>query len=141
MINTPQTSTGHSYTAEIRFTGEHLDPSSISKRIGLEPTNSRTLANARSKGRIARPFWAYNGQNEPGFNSEWHSLEFGLEFLLRRLAPKQATVLELSREHEGVLWCGHFQTSFDGGPVLSPKILMEIAGFGLPLFIDNYFSD
>jgi hypothetical protein len=33
-----------------------------------------------------------------------------------------------------------FSASFDGGPTLSPELLRELADFGVPVFIDNYFE-
>lgn len=106
----------------------------------LEPSGSLTRLAASSSSRSRRPFWAYNGQGEEGFLLDWRSLEDGLTFLARRLAPLRSTVVDLSQTFDGIWWCGHFQSSFDGGPTLSPKILAEVASFGLPLFIDNYFA-
>jgi hypothetical protein len=40
-----------------------------------------------------------------------------------------------------ILWCGHFQSSFDGGPTLSPELLKQLGEFEVELFIDNYFSE
>ena len=140
MSGQSQPLTDHSYTVEIRFYGDNLDPSEISRRMQLEPSGSLTRLAANSSGRSRRPFWAYNGQGEEGFLLEWQSLEEGLIFLARRLAPIRLTVIDLSQTFEGIWWCGHFQGSFDGGPTLSPKVLAEIASFGLPLFIDNYFA-
>lgn len=95
---------------------------------------------SEAKERKKRPFWAYNGEGEEGAQSEWQSLEDGLNFLLRRLSHHRPMVIELAKNHEGIWWCGHFQSSFDGGPTLSPKLLTELASYGLPLSIDNYFS-
>lgn len=130
----------HSYTVELRFTGDGLVPSEITRRLCLEPTNSLDSLTGSAKGRKRRPFWAYNGQSEDKPESEWLSLEQGFEFLLQHLAPCKTTVIELSQDFEGIWWCGHFQDSFDGGPKLSSEILTEIASYGIPLFIDNYFA-
>jgi Domain of unknown function (DUF4279) len=135
-----QPPTDHSFTVEIRFYGDRLDPSEISRRMHLDPSGSLTLSAASSSSRTRRPFWAYNGQGQKGFLPEWQSLEQGLAFLVHRLAPVRSTVVDLSKTFEGIWWCGHFQSSFDGGPTLSPKVLAEVASFGLPLFIDNYFT-
>lgn len=139
MLGQSHLPTGHSYTVELRFLGDRLDPSEISRRMQLDPLHSLTPLAARASGRTRRPFWGYNGQGEEGFLSEWQSLEQGLSFLVHRLAPVRSTVIELSQAFEGIWWCGHFQGSFDGGPTLSSKVLAEVASFGLPLFIDNYF--
>lgn len=141
MTGTAVSPAGHSYTVEVRFFGDALDPSEISRKLGLEPTRSRARTSVPSNGKARRPFWAYNGESEDGFCREWISLEAGLEFLVRRLMPMRSVVVDLSQEFEGIWWCGHFQSSFDGGPLLSPKILLEIGDLGLPLYIDNYFSD
>lgn len=128
----------HRYTAEIRFTAADLDPSAVSRLLQLEPTRSVDRTSSSAK-RI--PFWAYNGEGEAGFQAEWASLEEGLEFLVARLSPARPSIVDLSKTVDGLWWCGHFQSSFDGGPTLSPKLLADLASFGLPLFIDNYFSN
>lgn len=130
----------HTYTVELRFYGDTLEPSEITRRLSLQPSRASDGLTASRKGRNDRPFWGFNGQGEDGFQLEWQSLEQGLEFVLRRITPLKATVIELSQNFEGIWWCGHFQTSFDGGPTLSSKILSEIASYELPLFIDNYFE-
>jgi hypothetical protein len=130
----------HTYTVELRFTGDDLVPAEITQRMNLQPSNSSELVSVIGV-RKRRPFWAYNGHGEEGFQSEWRSLDEGLAFLVRRLSPLRTTVVDLSRKFSGLWWCGHFQISFDGGPTLSPAVLAAIATFELPLTIDNYFSD
>jgi hypothetical protein len=135
-----QVKANHIYTVELRFYGDELEPSEISRRLCLNPTNSSDISIASSKERKIRPFWAYDGQGEHGFQSEWYSLEDGVNFLLGRLMHLRETVVELSQTFEGIWWCGHFQSSFDGGPTLPSNLLAEIASYGLPIFIDNYFE-
>ena len=130
----------HSYTVELRFSAASLVPCEISRRLCLQPTKSSDDFIDSPKYNKRRPFWAYNGEGMIGFQAEWQSLEEGLNFLLRQLASVQPIIIELSQSFEGVWWCGHFQASFDGGPTLSSKILSEVAGYKLPLFIDNYFA-
>lgn len=129
--------TNHLYTVELRFTSATLDPSEVGRRLNLEPSGSSLAHGARSK----RAFWAYNGHDQPGFRAEWESLEHGLDFLLNALASCQSTIVELSGQYSACWWCGHFQSGFDGGPTLSPGLLGRIATYGLPLAIDNYFSE
>jgi hypothetical protein len=129
----------HVYTVELRFFGDTVEPSHITDRLNIQPTRSHSSADNASGGKQNRMFWAYNGEGEKGFQSEWFSLEQGLEFLLQRLSHLRVTVAELSQQFECRWWCGHFQASFDGGPTLSPKLLAQIAGYGVPLSIDNYF--
>lgn len=47
----------------------------------------------------------------------------------------------LPLEFDAVWWCGHFQSSFDGGPELPAELLTEIGSYGIPLYIDNYFNE
>ena len=140
-LNHPPASRAHSYTVELRFTGDGLDPAELTRRLNLQPHNALSASDVASSGRRRRPFWAYKGHDEDGFQPQWHSLEAGLSFLLRHLTPRRAAVIDVSKSFEGIWWCGHFQTSFDGGPTLSAEVLTELASFGLPLAIDNYFSD
>lgn len=131
----------HVYTVGLRFYGDQLEPSEISARLNLQPSHASSQSQNQSTTRKRRPFWGYNGQGELGFQVEWESLEDGLEFLLKTLSPRKAEIIALSRQFEGLWWCGHFQASFDGGPTLSPKLLTEIGSYEIPLSIDNYFSD
>jgi hypothetical protein len=80
--------------------------------------------------------WAFDG----GRSSGWSSLEEGLTFVLDQLSGSQTLFAKYIAEHNVIWWCGHFQSTFDGGPSLSPRILERLARFGVELFIDNYFS-
>jgi hypothetical protein len=131
----------HTYTVELRFTGAQLEPSEISTRLNLQPSNAFSLSQNQPPPRKRRPYWAYNGQGEIGFQPEWTCLEEGLEFLLKSLRSRKAEVIVLARQFDGLWWCGHFQASFDGGPTLSPKLLTELGSYEIPLSIDNYFND
>jgi hypothetical protein len=131
----------HIYTVELRFSGDQLEPSEISSRLNLQSSDAFSQSQNQSSKRKRCPYWAYNGQGEKGFQSEWLRLEDGLEFLLKNLSSRKAEIISLARQFDGLWWCGHFQASFDGGPTLSPKLLSEIGSYGIPLSIDNYFSD
>ena len=130
----------HIYTVELRFYGDHLEPSEISSKLNLQPSHSFSRSQNQSSKRKMQPFWGYNGQGALGFQTDWISLEDGLEFLLKDLNSKKSEIAVLAGQCDGLWWCGHFQTSFDGGPTLSPKLLNEISSYGIPLSIDNYFS-
>ncbi len=121
----------HTYTVEIRFYGDHLDPHSITQYLGLEPSTCR-----KSKGDSV---WGYNGCEIVGFQDEWTTLEEGLSFLTQTLFPQKDKIVKLSNDFKSIWWCGHFQSSLDGGPTLSSQLLKDIAEFNTPLFIDNYF--
>lgn len=128
----------HTYSVEFRLYGDQLDPVAVSSIVGLEATTS---SNAESIGRRpGRPFWGYNGSDDPQFQEEWQSLEDGLALIAHRLKPYRSIIAELSERFDGIWWCGHFQSSFDGGPTLSAGLLADIASFGCPLFLDNYHT-
>jgi len=139
--NKPPGSLAHSYVVELCFTGEGLEPAELTRLLGLQPRGAGAGMDLNSSRKRRRPFWAYNGHCEDGFQPEWPLLETGLSFLLRHLVSRRTAVIDLSKSFEGLWRCGHFQTSFDGGPTLSAGVLAEIASFGLPLSIDNYFTD
>ena len=132
---------GHVYTIELSFYGDDLDPSEISARLNLQPSCSLSQSQIQTTKRKRRPYWGYNGQGEIGFQPEWTSLEDGLKFLLKTISSRKAEVVALAGQFDGVWWCGHFQASFDGGPVLSPKLLTELGTYEISLRINNYFSD
>lgn len=131
----------HDYTVELRFSGDTLDPLEISRHLGLQPSTLGAGLSARSKGKAWTPMWGYNGHDLIGFQPEWPSLERGLRFLLVRLTPLRGALVKLSTEFKGIWWCGHFQSSFDGGPTLSPSLLRDLASFEIPLYLDNYLSE
>jgi Domain of unknown function (DUF4279) len=131
----------HAYTIELSFYGDQLVPSDISACLKLQPSGSLSQSQIQPGKRRRRPYWGYNGKGELGFLPEWTCLEDGFEFLLKILNPRKPDIVALARQFDAVWWCGHFQTSFDGGPTLSPKLLTEIGSYEIPLSFDNYFSD
>ncbi|MFZ6755225.1 DUF4279 domain-containing protein [Undibacterium sp. Dicai25W] len=131
----------HKYTIELSFYGDQLDPSEISACLNLQPSGSLSQSQIQAIKRKRRPYWGFNGQGEVGFQPEWTCLEDGFEFLLKILNPRKSEIVALAHQFDGLWWCGHFQASFDGGPTLSPDLLVEIGSYGIPLTIDNYFSD
>lgn len=131
----------HLYTVGLRFTGSQLDPAYISRRLNLVANAQLSLEDIQA-GRLRRePFWTYDGEDQVGFQSEWNSLDEGLQFLLGCLRPRKLEIVALALEFHAIWWCGHFQASFDGGPTLSAKLMTEIGSYGIPLFIDNYFCE
>lgn len=83
--------------------------------------------------------WSYDGSID-GHVREWSSLEEGLLSVMQNLWSKRSSIGVYSRRFDVTWWCGHFQSSFDGGPTLSVTLLERLAEFGVPVYIDNYFS-
>jgi hypothetical protein len=132
----------HTYSVQLRISGNNLDPNEISRHLGLEPNQVRIAGERRSSNQVWREsLWSYNGGAAADFPAEWESMEEGLRALLKHLLPKKELIQQYSKSYDVVWWCGHFQSSFDGGPTLSASLLQLLADFGVPLFIDNYFRD
>ena len=83
--------------------------------------------------------WEYEAKagNE---EREWLSLEQGLQSLLSIFASRQVILREYQQRFKVSLFCGHFTSSFNGGPTLSPSLLEELGDFGVELFLDTYSS-
>jgi Domain of unknown function (DUF4279) len=128
----------HEYTVEFRIWGDALDPARVSRDLGLEPCQTRTPGSSRMAGRVDRGMWAYNGR--PGAPTRWESLEEGLSLVLESLWSSRERIARYAATSELVWWCGHFHSSFDGGPTLSAELLRKLGDFGAELYIDNYYS-
>jgi len=131
----------HEYTVELRIQGPNLVPAAITQALRLEPTTVREAGERRGKGRVwNQAVWGYNGcpSDTPKY---WASLEDGLTFLLDQLEPLRSQIDNYKQNYDVVLWCGHFQSSFDGGPTLSAQLMRRLADFGVDLYIDNYFGE
>jgi hypothetical protein len=128
----------HQYTVEFRIWGDTLDAALVTRELGLEACQTRTAGASRFPGRIDRGMWAYNGPS--GSPQEWTSLENGLQHVLEHLWPHREKIAKYAARFEVVWWCGHFQSSFDGGPTLSADLLKKLGEFNVELSIDNYFS-
>ena len=130
----------HRYTVQLRINGD-IVPDDITLELGLEPNRVRR-AGTVSHGRILeRSLWSYSGASPEVFVREWDTLEEGLLHLLDELVPKKDVLQHYIDHYDTVWWCGHFQSGFDGGPTFSKALLLQLASFGVPVFIDNYFSD
>lgn len=128
----------HKYTMEFRIYGETLDPSEVSTDLGIEPSLMIRAGERRTRTtRFEKSMWAYDGFPS---TRRWDSFEEGLISLLEKLLPFKDKIEKYRSNYELILWCGHFQSSFNGGPTLSPRVLNLLSEFGVALFIDNYFG-
>ncbi len=128
----------HIYRVELRVYARDLIPERITERTRLQPYHVR-VAGSRTGRKVHRDgMWGFAG--EPGRSHEWNSLEDGLSFVLDALGKAHEDLRRCIGNAEMIWWCGHFQSSFDGGPTLSAELLGRLAEFGASLYIDNYFS-
>ena len=131
---------GHIYTVEFRIFSEVLDPAVITEELELKPCQIRPNGSLRSDGKKWIGMWAFDGTEGTG-RMEWPSLEDGLAHVLGKLWPLKEKIATYRANSELMWWCGHFQSSFDGGPKLSPSLLSSLGEFGVALYIDNYFRE
>ena len=125
----------HEYSVEFRIFD--LEPASITQDLGLRPCQTRTTGFERFTGRFDQDMWAYNGSDDE--DVVWESLEEGLNFVIDKLWASRETLARYAEAGARLVWwCGHFSSSFDGGPSLSPTLLKRLGEFGVELFIDNY---
>jgi hypothetical protein len=133
----------HTYSVQFRIFGKDLDPDEITQRLGIQPNQVRIAGERRGEKQVwPESMWSYDGAKlTADAVPEWTSLEDGLRHVLEILLPKKNLIQEYAQTHEVVWWCGHFQSSFDGGPTLSASLLKLLGEFGIPLYIDNYFGE
>lgn len=133
----------HTYSIALRIEGLEVLPSVISAELGLAPSHTRERDEPRgTSGKFRQGLWSYSATNQSdGVIVEWTSLEDGLLSLIDELRPKHDLISRYARDFDVCWWCGHFQKSFDGGPHFSPMLFKKLADFGIPLFLDNYFSE
>jgi Domain of unknown function (DUF4279) len=127
----------HPYTVELRIVGSNLDPEQVTADLGILPTQVRRKGEARSK-TSNWPTTMWGIEVLPPGQDDWSSLEDGLNALLSVVAPVQSRIRRYSTANEVFLWCGHFTSSFDGGPVLTPNLLRSLAEMGVQLVLDTY---
>lgn len=120
----------HEYTVALSVSGPGLDPGAVTRDLGLTPYRETGGSD---------PIWMYDG--EPGDSGRmWSSLEDGLNSLLDELEFRRDALVPYVAQQRVVLWCGHFQSSLDGGPTFSAALLRRLGAFGIPLSLDNYFD-
>jgi hypothetical protein len=133
----------HTYSVEFRIEGYEVVPATVTAQMRLHPTYTREVGEPCGKSRkYEKGLWSYEvvdiASNTP---RRWHSLEEGLLHVIERLQPAHSLIRAYSEKFDVYWWCGHFQSSFDGGPQFSPVLLRKLADFGIPLLLENYFSD
>jgi len=127
----------HKYTVSLRISSTALDAAQVTNELGLTPTQTRKAGERRSAHEIfGKALWEL--EVFPEGRTDWDSLEAGLTALLKLFVPQTKALQEYRKKHEVFIWCGHFSSSFDGGPHLSAEILRALGEFGLPLWFDAY---
>jgi hypothetical protein len=131
----------HTYSVQLRISGKGLRPDEITDHLGVEPNQVRREGQPRSSKEFwTESMWSYDGSVEGQFK-EWGSLEEGLHAVMDALWSKRTVIEAYLGQYDVIWWCGHFQSSFDGGPILSVDLLKRLGAFGAPVYFDNYFAD
>lgn len=128
----------HTYSVALRIEGEGVNPTEISAELGMESSYSRERGEPRgSSGIFEEGLWSYAGTNN---SKKWSSLEEGLLAVMSDLLPQIDLIKNYGSDKKVYWWCGHFQSSFNGGPEFSADLFKKLNHFGIPLVLDNYFS-
>lgn len=131
----------HSYLVSLRISGNALEPPEITSELGIEPTQVRIKGQPRSGDKSVwdESMWEY--ESKPvGNEREWRSLEQGLRQLLSVFSSRQQLLRGYQQRFRVCLFCGHFTSSFNGGPTFTTSLLKELGDFGVELFLDTYCS-
>ena len=132
---------GHTYTASLRFYGLPHIVQGLSEELGL-PGHVLPYRGGRHAPATPAPMLTWDYSIQPSApNLNWESLQEPLEALLNVILPVRDRILLIAQTLERIWWCGHFQSSFDGGPQLTANLLERLSSFKLPLFLDCYHSD
>jgi hypothetical protein len=130
----------HNYTVSLRISSAALDAAQATRELGLAPTQTRKVGDRKSADEVwDKALWEL--EVFPKGRTDWDSLEAGLIALLKIFAPQTKAIQEYGKKHDVFIWCGHFSSSFDGGPRLSAEILRALGEFGVPLWFDAYSSN
>lgn len=131
----------HTYSVALRIRGTDLDLAEVSDRLKLKPTQTRVKGQPRSSSDDVwrESVWEYEVRPGDG-KPDWDSLEDGLQTVISAFASREGELRNFQQRYKVFLWCGHFSSSFDGGPTLPPQILKALADFGVELILDSYSS-
>lgn len=132
--------TNHRYTVQLRIWKGGQSAESISKAIGLNASYELVRRKSSKLSDGNHDYWIYDGRGIVGYQEEWGCLDAGLNFLLTNLDGVKEHVKRVALDGEGTWWCGHFQSSFDGGPIVNASTFKRLAQYEFPVFIDNYFG-
>jgi hypothetical protein len=129
----------HQYSVALRISGAKLDPAEVTARLGRTPTQVRIAGQPRTDKSVwDESMWEY--EVRPEGKTVWSSLEEGLRTLLSAFQSSNQILEHYQRNFHVFLWCGHFSSSFGGGPTFSSTLLKQLGDFGVQLYLDAFFS-
>src|ERR1041385_5724550 len=126
----------HRYTVELRVSGKALDPDEVTRKLALNPSQIRRKGERRSEKSIwPDSMWSF--EVLPPGQDDWSSLEEGLVATLKLFSPIRSQLQSFLPGNEIYVWCGHFTSSFGGGPTFSPAMLKSLGDFGVELILET----
>jgi hypothetical protein len=123
-------------TVSLRIVGEALNPSEITRLLGVEPTRSARRGDTSriSSGRevIARfGSWLLDAADSGNLNTQ-------IGTLLATLPSDPTVWHELSKRYDCDVFCGLFVREGNEGTELQPDVLSKLGDRGLRLGLDIY---
>jgi hypothetical protein len=132
----------HSYLVALRISGPTLDVADVTAKLSLKPSQTRIAGQSRPgvKSVWDESMWEYEVRPNRNPKCDWSSLEQGLTKIISAFRSRKRLLRNYQRRSKVRIFCGHFSSSFNGGPTLSPSLLKELGNLGVELFLDTYSS-
>jgi len=126
-------------SVSLRVAGDGLDPTEISRLLGVAPTFAARKGDQIEHGPRIRTqrvsIWTYGLTEEP--SPEWE-LDDAISALLNRLPRDSAVWADLASRFSINIFCGLFMGSDNQGAVLRTSTLQSLAERHLELDLDVY---
>lgn len=126
--------------ATFRVLGEELDPSDVTRLLGVEPTQAlrrdQLVPTQTSVRRQETGVWLLKSEGKVASTS----LERHLVYLLDLVEPHAVALDELRREQAVTadFFCFWLSATGHGGPIFSADVMQRVAATGAELGIDFY---
>ena len=132
----------HSYLVALRISGPTLDVADVTANLSLKPSQTRIAGQSRPGGKSVwdESMWEYEVRPNRNRKRDWSSLEQGLTKIVSAFRSRKRVLRNYQRRFNVCIFCGHFSSSFNGGPTFSPSLLKELGNLGVELFLDTYSS-
>jgi len=132
----------HSYLVALRISGPTLDVADVTAKLSLKPSQTRIAGQSRPGGKSVwdESMWEYEVRPNRNRKRDWSSLEQGLTKIVSAFRSRKRLLRNYQRRFKVCIFCGHFSSSFNGGPAFSPPLLKELGNLGVELFLDTYSS-
>ncbi len=125
--------------ATLRIYPEALDPSDVTARLGIEPSDWQRQGESRKPGDRPAKLHGWFLSSEGAVESR--DVRRHLDWLLARLTPRADAVVALQAEGCRMdVSCFWVSASGHGGPSVRPAQMGELARLGLELWFDVYLG-